>query len=224
MDDRLISFLSGFVTPERLRNFDAVLEWRSRYITIVLEDIYQPHNASAVLRSCECFGVQDVHIIENRNKYRLSPDVALGSAKWLSLYRHNRSKNNSLPALKYLREDGYRIVATLPGTPDCATPENIDLSKGKLALLFGTEMQGLSKELLENADETLCIPMFGFTGSLNISVSAAVIIQRLMHRLRISEIPWQLSPEEKNELKLQWLKHSVKKSGVLIKQFFEKIV
>ncbi|MBT3243450.1 MAG: RNA methyltransferase [Bacteroidetes bacterium] len=217
----LLEHLSEFVLPRRLELFEEVLAKRSKYITVALEDIYQSQNASAVLRTCECLGVQDVHIIEDRNQYKLNPDVVMGSTKWLSMYRYNlsNSKTPTLEAINQLRTKGYRIVATTPHKDDVEL-QNLDLTKGKIALFFGTELTGLSKTMLDNADEFVKISMHGFTESFNISVSAAITLHHLRQKLENSGIMWQLSKEEKDELKLSWLKQSIKKADLIEEQFF----
>jgi tRNA (guanosine-2'-O-)-methyltransferase len=217
---RLIGYLSEFVTRDRLKTFDKVLDHRTRYISVVLEDLYQPHNASAVLRTCDCFGIQDVHIIENRNTYSISADVALGSNKWLTLKKYNRTEFNTPDTYRTLRSAGYRIVATTPHRDD-TTLNDFDLKKGKLVLVFGTELEGLSETAIKEADEYLRIPMVGFTESFNISVAAAIILWQLTSRLKRSTIRWQLLPHERTELKLAWLKRSIKKSDLLIREFLE---
>jgi len=216
----LIDFLGGFVTPRRYSRIMEVLDQRTDYITVVLEDIYQPHNASAVLRSCDAFGIQDVHIIENRNRYRINPGVALGSSQWLTLNRYNEGEANSRDALDKLRENGYRIVATMPYDTD-VNLEDFDLEKGKTALFFGTELNGLSREVLDAADEFMKIPMYGFVESFNISVSCAVSLHHLTHTLRKSGIPWQLDDTRREDILLQWLRVSVKNSEKYEKAFFE---
>lgn len=218
MNNGLIEYLSEFITDNRFYRFNEIIEYRTRYITIVLEDIFQPHNASAVLRSCECFGIQDVHIIENNNKYNVNPDVALGSNKWLNLIKYNETKNNSVSAIKQIKNEGYRIVATTPHKNN-VNLDDFDIEKGKIAIFFGAELNGLSDEALNHSDEFLSIPMFGFTESLNISVSVAIIIKTLILKLHRSNIPWKLTKNEKMELKLQWLKNSIKNSDLLIKNF-----
>jgi tRNA (guanosine-2'-O-)-methyltransferase len=155
------------------------------------------------------------------NEYRISPDVALGSDKWLTLYRHNQSGDNTRDAIRLLKSKGYRIAATTPHKNDC-TLGDFDLRKGKTALLFGSELKGLSPLAMELADEFVRIPMAGFTESLNISVTAALFIHHLTGILRKEPgIPWQLSDEEKQEIKLIWLKNSVKKSALIEKTFLE---
>jgi len=199
--EELIIHFEKFVLERRKNLIDSLIQFRTRYITVVLEDIFQPQNASAVLRTCDCFGIQDVHIIENRNKYTINPDVALGSNKWLTLTKYNHSEKNSVSAINILKEKGYRIVATSPHKND-TNLEDYDLNKGKTALVFGTELKGLSDDILDNADEFLQIPMFGFTESFNISVSAAIILHHLTYNLKKSGIDWHLT-ENENLLKMK---------------------
>jgi tRNA (guanosine-2'-O-)-methyltransferase len=220
LKDKLIQYLQQFVTERRLKLFDSRLENRTRYLTVVLEDIFQSHNASAVLRSCECFGVQDVHIIENRNAYRINPDVALGSYKWLTLKRYNLPEDNTTRALMSLKQEGYRIVAAMPHKRDCKL-EDFDLSRGKTALVFGSELDGLSPTAIGLADEFIQVPMVGFTESLNISVSAAICIHHLTARLRKSSLFWGLIDDEKQDLKLTWLKNTIKKSDQIEQAFLD---
>jgi tRNA (guanosine-2'-O-)-methyltransferase len=221
MSKELIKFLEQFTTDKRIIQFNKVLENRTKYITIALEDIYQSQNASAVLRTSECFGLQNIHIIENKNEYQLNPDVVQGSSKWLNLIKFSNKENNTIEAIKKLKSQGYRIIATTPHTKDVSL-EDFNIEKGKFALFFGTEGAGLSNEMMENADEYLRIPMYGFTESFNISVSAAIILQHLVHKLRKSDIKWQLSDSEIDELKLEWLKKSIKSSSMLIDTFLSK--
>ena len=214
----LILYMGQFVSEHRLKLFNEIIQDRTRYLTVVLEDIFQAQNASAVLRTCDCFGIQDVHIIENSNKYDINPDVSLGSDKWIDMVKYNSEKNNTKLAYKSLREKGYRIVATTPHEGDTAL-DDFDLHKGKTALVFGTELKGLSKYAIKEADEYLRIPMFGFTESFNISVSAAIILHHLVIKMRGSSILWQLKDNEKEAIKLDWLRNTIKKSELLEKQF-----
>src|SRR5450631_2457688 len=109
-EEQLYEYLAQFITENKRSKIEEIVQWRTRYLTVVLEDIYQPHNASAVLRTCECFGIQDVHIIENRNKYTVNPDVVMGSTKWMNLHKYSGKTNNTPDALNALKEQGYRIV------------------------------------------------------------------------------------------------------------------
>lgn len=215
----LLNHLMQFVTESRKARFDAVIKYRTRYLTIVLEDIFQPHNASAVLRSCDCFGIQDVHIIENSNKYEVNPDVALGSSKWLTLLKYNQDNNNTRNCLETLRANGYRIVATTPHEDGC-TIDELPLGQ-KTALVFGTELEGLTPLALEMSDAFVKIPMYGFTESFNISVSAALSLYHLTEKLRKSSIRWQLSEDEELDIRLLWVRQSVKNSEMIEKRFLE---
>jgi tRNA (guanosine-2'-O-)-methyltransferase len=221
MTEVLIDNLKQFITERRWELFNQVIGQRTRHITVVLEDIYQPQNASAVLRTCDCFGIQDVHIIENTNEFRINPDVELGAAHWLNLNLYNTLENNTLSAIDKLRNDGYRIVATTPHTNDIDL-ESFDLNKGKIALFFGSEQPGLSQLMLDNADEFLKIPMFGFTESFNISVSAAIILHHLSSKLKKANMQWQLKNYEKEEILLNWLKYSIKDSELIIKEYLRR--
>lgn len=222
MQKELIEYLSTFVTPERLNLFEKILEYRTSYFTIVLEDIYQSQNASAVLRSCDCFGIQHVNVIENRNTFNVNKEVALGSSKWLSIRKFSEKQNNSLEAIKTLKKHGFRIVATSPHTNDTLL-DNFNIEKGKAAFVFGSELPGISETIMNEADEFVKIPMYGFTESFNISVSAAILLHHLTEKLRkSSSVSWKLSNEEKKAIKLQWLRNTVKRSDVLEKNFAQQ--
>jgi tRNA (guanosine-2'-O-)-methyltransferase len=217
---QLIDYLTTFVTENRKQKFDALIRHRTKHLTVVLEDIYQPHNAAAVLRSCDCFGVQDVHVIENQNKFEANPDVELGSAKWITLNKYNSKEENTADCIKILKQKGYKIVVTSPHKNDCSI-EELDITH-KSALFFGTEMRGATPVAFEQADAFVKIPMVGFTESLNISVSAAVTLYTLITRLKKSSVDWHLSKEEENAVRLQWLRNSIPKSGLIEKDFLAK--
>lgn len=222
MKNELLEYLSAVVNPERLSLFNRIIENRTNYITVVLEDIFQAQNASAVLRTCDCLGVQNIHIIENRNEFQVDTEVTMGSSKWLTLNKYSLKKNNSLETIRYLKKSGYRIVATSPHTNDVELPD-FEISKGKIALIFGSELPGISEVIMQEADEFLKIPMFGFTESYNISVSAAIILYHLTEKMRNSDsIFWRLTEEEKVDIKLQWIRNSVKQSTLIEKRFWEE--
>lgn len=221
MQTELFEYLSPHITEKRLNLFNRIIENRTKYLTVVLEDIFQPQNASAVLRSCDCFGIQDVHIIENRNEFEVDTEVSLGSSKWLSLHKYNEDKNNSLTAIRNLKKEGYKIVATTPHVNDQELPD-FDITAGKTALIFGSELPGVSDIILNEADEYLKIPMFGFTESFNISVSAAITLHFLTHKLHHSNVQWKLSEKEKTDIKIQWIRNTIKKSELIEKRFWEE--
>lgn len=213
-----MEYLRNFVTDEKNALFDRLIRERTAYLTLVLEDLYQSHNQSAVMRTADCMGVQHIHIIENRNRYDISSTVSQGAREWLTLHRYQDERNNTPQAIRRLREQGYRIIATTPHTDDVLI-DDLDLQKGKMAFFFGTELTGLSQEVIRNADEFVKVPMYGFTESLNVSVCAALVMYSVMQRLKKSKIHWQLPEEEKCKVLLQWYKHSVKSSGEILERF-----
>ena len=179
--------------------FDRLVQNRTRHICVVLEDIFQSHNASAVLRSCDCFGVQDIHVVENHNRYSPNSDVSMGSDKWVDYYKHP----SILQTYDELHSKGYRVIATLPHENDTMITD-LDISQ-PVALVFGTELTGLTQEAIDHADGYVKVPMYGFTESFNISVCAALSLFCLTERMRSdSNLHWQLSEVEQATLKLYW--------------------
>ena len=214
----LLEFLSEYLTDRRKMLIEEKLSHRTKHLTIILEDIYNRHNANAVVRSCECFGVQNLHVVEQRNEYDLSPNVLQGSLKWINLARYNNpDANNIQQCYSDLKASGYRIVATSPEPVNHSIAE-LD-STQPMALAFGTELNGLTDWAKEHADETVYIPMYGFTESFNISVGAALCMYELLNRIRKSEIEWQLSDSEKNKLRLDWYRKSVNRVDLLEQEF-----
>ncbi len=216
----LITYLSSFMSEKRQQRFNEVISHRMAHMTVVLENLYQAHNASAVLRSCDCFGIQHVHFIENRNHLRISDDVAMGSSNWLTIHRHNQSENNTVAALTELKKQGFRIVATSPHKNGYSV-HDLPVDK-KIALVFGTEIDGISQDVIDLADDFVTIPMFGFTESFNVSVSAALCMYELTTRIRESVTDFSLSSEEQTDVYLEWLKTSVDHSEALIKDYLHK--
>ena len=199
---------------------DEVLSHRTRHITLVLEDIYQSQNASAVFRTAECFGIQDIHLIENMHKYSLSRGVLKGANKWLSLIHHNSYPNNTAMCFQHLKGNGYRIMATTPNAK--YSINEIEVSE-KIALILGNELHGLSDYAIKHADILVKIPMYGFTESLNLSVSAAIGVSELITKLRNSNVDYQLSQTEQKELKLLWYRKLVRNSAIIEKSFLKSI-
>jgi tRNA (guanosine-2'-O-)-methyltransferase len=215
--------LSKFVSDHKKLGAERVLENRTRHITVVLEDIFQSQNASAVIRTCECMGIQDVHIVENISKYSINPRVLKGANKWMNLHRHASSEhNNTISCLNGLKESGYKVLVTDPD-PDGLSIFDVDVTNNKFALLFGNELRGVSKTALEHCDQKVRIPMYGFTESLNISVSVAICLNSLINRLHESGIPHGLNEEEKAIIRLGWYRKIVRKSSVIEREFLRTI-
>ena len=218
MKSPLREYLTKFITDNKREKIEELSELRTRYLTIVLEDIFQPHNASAVIRSCECFGIQNLHVIENKHQYRLNPEVVMGASKWIDLERYNTPHiDNSVLAIEKLKSEGYRIVATTPHTE--MELDDLSIDDGKIALFFGTEEHGLSDTVLNAADEKVKIPMYGFTESFNISVSAALCMNFIGTKIRKSDRNWKLSEGEIEDLKLDWTKKCLKQVDAIIEDY-----
>ncbi|NNE54877.1 MAG: RNA methyltransferase [Flavobacteriales bacterium] len=215
--ERLYDYLKQFLTEDRMSLFESVLDQRTRHLTVVLEDIFQPHNASAVLRSCDCFGVQDIHITEANNDYEVNKNVAMGASKWLTLHRHGQDNMAIDRCFHDLKSSGYSIVATTPHSNGVSLHE-LDISK-PVALVFGTELNGLSEKAIQQADQYITIPMYGFTESYNISVSAALCLYDLKHRLMASDQKWNLSENEKAELRVEWAMKSIRSSDLIVERY-----
>jgi len=214
----LIEHLSQFITSERLYLFQEKLKERSNRVTLVLEDVFQSRNISAAMRSADCFGIQNIHIIENKNNFSKDETVSLGAGKWINIIRHNSEENNTLNCLKKLKEEGYQIIATSPHNTDISL-EEVDVKNNKIAILLGTELSGLSEEALTFADKRMKINMYGFTESLNISVSAAICCQSVSSKMREESTNWEVTEEEKTDILLNWIRNSIK-SGKQIEQKF----
>lgn len=217
IDTDFLEYLEGFVTDKRKATFKKVLDERTKHFTVVLEDIFQPHNSSAVVRTCDIFGVQDVHVIQNKYSSKVSRYVAKGSQKWLDIKKYNQGANNTQDCLDVLRADGYQIIATTPHNESCFLQE-FDITK-KSAFVFGVEKDGVSEYTMNQADGFLKIPMVGFTESLNISVAAAIILQDLTTKLRLSDIDWKLSQEEKDALYAEWIQKSIKSISKITERY-----
>jgi len=215
MDIELLEHLESYLTEQRRLKFAKVVAQRTKHFTVATEDVYQLHNTSAVIRSCDVFGIQEVSIIEEQNTKRIDREIAMGAQKWVDLNRYHSVKS----CIKDLKQQGYQIVATTPHTNDCDL-QDFDVTK-KSCFFFGRETEGLSQEVLNEADCYLKIPMVGFTESLNISVSAAIILQYVTNKLKASEVNWQLSEHEKLEKRLDWCRKTIKSYNDIEKRFYK---
>jgi tRNA (guanosine-2'-O-)-methyltransferase len=207
------------ITPNKVNMFERIAAQRTKHIVVGVENIQQDHNASAIMRSMDCLGFQELHLIEKNNTYQFQRDIALGAARWLAVEQHQEGPEPVLNAIAQLKSKGYRIVATSPHYK-AKTPQTINLDQ-PLALFFGAEKHGISEQLLQNADDLLHIPMHGFTESFNLSVSAAIILNALRTRLEQSNINWLLSKEERTQLKITWCER-ILNGGPQLAQKFRK--
>ena len=211
----LLRHLLGFLTASRRQRFEEILARRTRHVSVVLEDVFQLHNASAVVRSCDVFGIQDVHLIEQRFGRRLDKNISLGAQKWVSLNKYETAGE----CMGTLRKKGYTLVATTPHE-EALSPQELPLER-PIALFFGTEKEGLSETVLNEADIRLKIPMYGFTESLNVSVAAAIVLNTLRARLNESDIDWQIPEDQRDGIRLDWAQKSIKSVEEIISRYRE---
>ncbi|NND51318.1 MAG: RNA methyltransferase [Flavobacteriaceae bacterium] len=214
VDLKLLEHLESYLTNRRQQRFLEVVSQRTKHLTVAIEDVYQKHNTSAVLRSCDIFGIQEVHIIEAENDLQIDREIALGAQKWVDLYHYPSADT----CIDNLRNKGYRIIATTPHETEHKL-EDFDISE-PACIFLGRETEGLSEVIFDRADSHLNIPMYGFTESLNISVSAAIILQHLTSKLRKSEIAWQLTEEEQLEKRIDWSKKTIKSINSVLEHYY----
>ena len=217
---KVLKALQEFIYEERAQRIHEVASLRTRMIKVVIEDIFQDRNAGAVFRTCDCFGIQEVGVIENRYNSRVAKNISKGSEKWLDIYKYGQAEtDNTLACIANLRSRGYTVIATSPHEADISL-DSYKLN-GKTAILFGTEEEGLSQTALEQADHRMAIPIYGFTESFNISVSAALVLQKFISQLHQSNLPWKLRPEDQLELEILWTCKTLGNSGQAILQKVE---
>jgi tRNA (guanosine-2'-O-)-methyltransferase len=222
-DFKVLAHLSQFVSDHKKEFVEKVLNNRTHHVTVVLEDIFQSQNASAVIRTCECMGLQDIHIIEMISKYEINRRVLKGANKWMNLHRYRtRETNNVESCFQHLHEQGYKILVADPDE-DGKSIHDIDVTESKVALLFGNELRGVSSYALQHADQKIRIPMYGFTESLNISVSVAICLNALITKLHASSADFGLSEEEKGAMRLDWYRKIVKRSDLIEREFLRTI-
>ncbi len=217
---KLWRYLSAYLTERRRHLFERVVKERTYFVTVAVEDIYQERNASAVVRTAECFGIQSVYIIENQHEYRIAKGIAKGAEKWLDLHVYDKlSSNNTTECLLDLKRRGYRIVAATPHQKNCYIHE-LDLSH-PLAFVIGGEKNGLSKTALSMAEEFVKIPIYGFTESYNVSVATAIILYETTRRLRLGEqSKWLLDENAQLNLLIIWALKSISRSSTLLEKYF----
>ena len=221
-DEIVLEELLQLLSENKMMLFNKIAKERTDYIHVVVENLYQAHNASAVLRTCDCYGIQKMHVIENKNKYKVNHDIALGAGKWVETETHHQGVNPTIECIQTLKKKGYKIVATTPHTHDFDI-YNVPL-KEPIAVFFGTEMDGLSKDVLEEADYKVNIPMYGFTESFNISVSAAILLSSLRKRLEASEIEWKLNNDEQTKLKIKWCIQSLSRGEQIENEIRRRLI
>lgn len=221
-NQNLLDELYNIITPSKIEMFERLVPLRTRHFTVVLENIFQEHNASAVLRTCESFGVQDLHVIEKDNKYKVQRDIARGAGRWVDMYNYSKGEDPTMECITALKDKGYKIIATTPHEDDF-TVDTLPIDV-PIALVFGTEQSGISDIVREHADGFVKIPMYGFTESFNISVSAAISMHVIRQRLENSNLNWKLSPEEQLLLKIHWCQKIIPRGHLVVPEIRRRLL
>lgn len=221
IDEKVLAEFYDIITESKMNKYEQIASERTKHITIVMENIQKDHNASAVLRTCDCFGIQNLHAIEKSVNYEIQRDIALGAGNWVDLHSHSEGQEPTTECLESLKQKGYQIIATSPHTENSI--QDIDISK-PIALVFGTEKHGISDETKRNADQLVKIPMYGFTESFNISVSAAIALNILRTKLQNSDVDWKLSQEEQTKLKIKWCTRILRDGENIEKEIRKRLI
>ena len=205
--------MENLLDPKRLARLDEVLGRRTRNLTLFLENVHDPHNAAACLRSAEAFGIQDVYVVEGENRFEPSRRVVQGADKWLHLRRFEETRT----CLDTLRARGYRVfVSDLRASRPL---DEIDVT-ARVALAFGTERDGASDTLLAGADGTFIVPMRGFAQSFNVSVAVALSLSQAVRTRSAALGPdGDLPPEERELLRREWLRLALKRGDEIERAF-----
>lgn len=209
---KTFEYLKQFLTDERLRKIDHFSPESSDFVLPVMDDVYQFRNAAAIIRSVEACGFHKVVAMEEENVFDPNLTVTKGAETWVEVEKMPKN----IDSLQKIKDRGYKILAVsleknAVMLPDYQITEPI-------ALVFGTEMAGVSEEVIDFADETLAIPMYGFTRSFNVSVAAGICMYELKQKLINSNIDYKLGEEKLLKMKIRWAVNSMQ-SG---QQIFQK--
>ncbi len=191
------------LTPERVAKYRAVLAQRTRRVTVVIEDCHDPHNATAVVRTCDAFGLQDVHVVTTRNSFKVNPRISQGSHYYIDLHVHR----SIAEAYAALRQAGYRIWVSDLQAHATVGPQALrsELDQQPIALIFGSEQSGVSPAAVADADGCFLIPMVGFPQSLNLSVSVAVTLYALRGDRLAAGTAGDLTTHDQDALYERWV-------------------
>ena len=222
--DRMVALLAPFVSERRRDRIEAALSSRTRDLVLVLEDIHNDHNSSAVMRTAEALGILELHVVAQRSAFKVSDKISSGAHKWLDVRGHDSIES----AYAHLRRRGYQIWAShfhgdanpsdRTGTPAPVLPIDripIDLP---IAMVFGNELDGLTSAAIEQADHWFCVPMRGFVESLNISVAAAISMYDVRARRHREGLLRGLQDEDVRRLRAAWYAMSVRAAELILAQ------
>lgn len=210
--DAVIAALTPYLTAERIARIDAVLAARLTSVTGVVEDVYDPFNGAAVIRTAEALGLHGLHVVEGELRFQAAKGITRGCHRWMALHRWSTAEE-CVPAL---RARGFRVLATAPGAAE--TVDAVDVS-GPIAVVFGNEHAGLPAATVAACDGAIALPMFGFTQSFNLSVSAALALSQLAARRRAYlGAAGDLDPASRAHLRARWFALKVRGAVGLVER------
>lgn len=204
----LVSFFSSLITEERLALFQQVIANRTRYIATLLGGIDNPQDVSAVMRSCECFGIQDVHLAGSR-PFAATKGIAVGAVKWLTVVDHaDAAKHDSgsgmatTRAARHLQAQGFSLIGV---HDDRDLPSLASLSIGKPLAICFTRSQAARDALHPFMTRNVRMPTVGFGAGFNLSIQAALCFAWLRRQMEKQAINSALETSQKQALLLDWL-------------------
>ncbi|HLU66824.1 MAG TPA: RNA methyltransferase [Kofleriaceae bacterium] len=209
----VVAALGPILSDERRARIEAVLDARLCGLTVVLENLYDPHNGAAAIRSIEGLGLSAVHAVEGTGPFRFASGITMSCEKWLDLHRHP----DVASARRALGAAGMTLVAAVPGAG--ATLDDIPPAE-PIALWVGNEHEGLTREALAACDRRVEIPMFGFTRSFNLSVSVALLVARAAERRRGAlGAPGDMPAEERAKRRARWYAQDVRGAAEIVERY-----
>lgn len=215
-DRETFEYLKQFLTDERLRKIEHFAVESSDFVLPVMEDVYQFRNAAAIVRSVEGCGFHKIVAMESENVFNPNLTVTKGAETWVEVEK----MPHHLDSLRDIKNRGYKILAVSPERNATMLPDYE--IKEPVALVFGTEKEGVTDEILEFADETLAIPMYGFTKSYNVSVAAAISVYELRQKLIRSNLDYKLSEEKLWKLKVRWAVNSIRSGDEILRKYLSQ--
>lgn len=209
-------YIKQFLTDERLEKIEHFAPESSDFVLPVLEDVYQFRNAAAIVRSVESCGFHKVVALQEENNFEPNLRVTKGADTWVEVEKLPRN----IASLQKIKDRGYKIVAVSLENNAKMLPE-YEITE-PIALVFGTEMEGVTQEILDFADETLAIPMYGFTRSFNVSVAASICMYELKQKLMKSSIDYKLDEYKLMKMKIRWAVNSIKSGKQILEKYYKQ--
>ncbi|MCZ2085730.1 MULTISPECIES: RNA methyltransferase [unclassified Kaistella] len=215
-NQKTFEYLQQFLTDERLEKINRFAPESSDFVLPVIEDVYQFRNAAAIVRSVEACGFHKIVAMESENQFNPNLRVTKGAETWVDVER----LPHSLDSIKQIKNRGYKIVAVSP-EKNATLLSDFQMTE-PVALVFGTEAEGVTDEILDFSDETLAIPMYGFTRSFNVSVAAAICVYDLKQKLMRSNLDYKLSEEKLWEMKVRWAVNSLQSGEQILAKYLRE--